>query len=129
MLHKSIPLLDWAFPDSQFLIFCANPNTDIFLGISTDKMEAAGAVIVAIMSKGLNNGRGWPFVTVPDFQERAEAMKDATGVLYVGFNPIISQANRAAWENYTNNAVEAQWYERARGGDFGFGYAIPGPHR
>lgn len=63
---------------------------------------------------GIDHGKSWPFVTLSSFQERAATIMDSSGVLYVGFNPIVYQADRTKWENYTYNNPEAQWYPAAR---------------
>ena len=35
-------------------------------------------------------------------------------MLYVGFNPVVTHANRLKWENYTNHDPEADWYKQGR---------------
>eukprot|EP00977_Amphora_coffeiformis_P019070 scaffold6899_cov183-Amphora_coffeaeformis.AAC.3 len=68
---------------------------------------------VAMIAHGLDHFRTWPFVTLSSFQERAHTVKELSGVLYVGFSPVVTHANRVAWENYTRNDPEAQWYQDA----------------
>lgn len=74
-------------------------------------MEAAGSLVVAIVDYGLNeSNEGWPFVTVGSFQRRAATVKDLSGALYIGLNPVIYPEQREAWEEYSTNSADANWY-------------------
>lgn len=63
---------------------------------------------------GIDHVKTWPFVTLSSFQERAATILDSSGVLFVGFAPIVENKDRLEWENYTNHDPEAQWYPAAR---------------
>lgn len=89
-------------------------QTESFREIATHKLEAAGSLIVAMIAYGQDHQLGWPFVTLSSFQERAHTVKDLSGVLYLGFNPVISREQRLAWENYTNYSPDANWYQEGR---------------
>ena len=56
-------------------------------------MEAAGSLVVALVAHGQDVGN-WPFVTLSSFQQRAHTVKDLSGALYLGFNPVVSALHR-----------------------------------
>lgn len=89
-------------------------QTVSFHEIATHKLEAAGSLVVAMIAHGEDHKLGWPFVTLSSFQERAHTVKDLSGVLYLGFNPVVSREQRLAWENYTNYHPDANWYQEGR---------------
>ena len=41
-------------------------------------------------------------------------MKSLSGVLYVGLEPYVAEADREKWENYTKYDWEAKWYKEGR---------------
>ena len=82
--------------------------------IATEKMQAAGNLVVAMVAYSQDSDSSWPFITLSSFQERAATTKDLSGILYLGANPVVSRENRLAWENYTNNHPDANWYEEGR---------------
>lgn len=84
------------------------------MGIVQNRLEAQGSLIVAMTAHGIDHGKSWPFVTLSSFQERAATIMDSSGVLFVGFTPIVPHQHREAWENYTTASPEAQWYPSAR---------------
>lgn len=77
-------------------------------------------MIVAMIAHGMDHKKswhhqqGWPFVTLTSFQERAHTVKDLSGVLYIGFYPIVEHDKRLAWENYTQHHADAHWYAEGR---------------
>lgn len=77
----------------------------------TVTQEAVGSLVVAMIAHGKDHFIDWPFVALSSFQERATSVKDLSGVVYIGFNPIVTHENRPAWENYTNHHADAQWYQ------------------
>ena len=87
---------------------------DNFVRIATERMQAAGNLVVAIIAFSVDSQSSWPFMTLTSFQERAATTKDLSGILYLGLNPVVSRANRLAWENYTNNHPDSYWYEEGR---------------
>eukprot|EP00977_Amphora_coffeiformis_P026278 scaffold25307_cov168-Amphora_coffeaeformis.AAC.11 len=171
--------------ESQYYA-AADKVTENFHAIATDRLQAAGSLIVAMIAHGQDHTKTWPFVTLSSFQQRASTVKDLSGVLYLGFNPVVrtildlpcvppcgidgqrgverlvvstnnrptvspilrgfhlpsrqswsfviiqlltpsfdisldvtiplkvSREQRLAWENYTNNDPESQWYEESR---------------
>ena len=77
-------------------------------------MQAAGNLVVAMIAFSEDSESPWPFITLSSFQERAATTKDLSGILYLGMNPVVSREQRLAWENYTNNHPDSNWYEEGR---------------
>jgi hypothetical protein len=88
--------------------------TDTFIEIATDKMGAAGSLVVAIVAESLTLKKKWPFVTLSAFQERASTIMRLSGALYIGMNPYVPHELREQWENYTWNDPDSQWYKESR---------------
>lgn len=74
-------------------------------------MGAAGSFVVAITSEALATGQQWPFVTLSAFQEKTTTIKDLSGSLYIGRNPVIPHRLRIEWEQYTSYTTD--WYKQA----------------
>lgn len=82
--------------------------------IATNKMGAAGSLVVAIVAHGIALGNSWPFVTLSSFQERSATVMRLSGALYIGMNPIVKDEYRKEWENYSTTSEDAMWYEQGR---------------
>lgn len=76
-------------------------------------MEAVGSLVVAIVDNGINGTKEWPFVTLSSFQLRASTVKDLSGALYIGINPVVSAANRLEWEKYSTESEDSKWYQES----------------
>ena len=87
------------------------PQTDTFLEIAKSKMGAAASLAVAEIAYGQDTAKTWPFVTMSSFQQRAKSIKDLSGVLYIGMNPMVESALRQKWQFYTNTDLDKQWYQ------------------
>jgi hypothetical protein len=74
-------------------------------------MGAAGSLVVAIVAEGIALHRGWPFVTLSAFQERAATVMRLSQALYIGMNPLVTDEQREAWENYTMTDPDRDWYK------------------
>ena len=46
---------------------------------------------------------GWPFVTLPNFQEQAVNVKSLSGAIYVSVNPIVQTDELPLWESYVQS--------------------------
>ncbi len=66
---------------------------------------------ICIRDSGIDHTKDWPFVTLSSFQEQSATVKQTSGALFVGMNPIVLQKDRAKWENYSVYNEEAQWYQ------------------
>ena len=63
--------------------------TETFTSIASNKMEAAGNLIVAMVAHGVDHTVPWPYVTLSSFQQRSTAVRALSGVLYLGFSPMV----------------------------------------
>lgn len=43
---------------------------------------------------------GWPFVTLPNFPQKAASVRELSGALYLSLLPIVQEKDRTAWEEY-----------------------------
>jgi hypothetical protein len=84
------------------------------MDIANEKMGAAGSLVVAIVAHGLSVQDSWPFSTLSSFQERASSVRKLSGALYIGLNPLVTEADRKVWEYYSNYHPDAGWYEEGR---------------
>jgi len=74
-----------------------------FNGIVEQKLAAVGAVEVAAIAQGLREERGWPFVTLLSFQERAALARSLSESLFLSINPIVNESDRSEWEDYVRD--------------------------
>lgn len=49
----------------------------------------------------------WPFVTLPNFQERAGNVRSISGAIYVSINPIVSIEQLPFWEDYVQSEASS----------------------
>jgi hypothetical protein len=56
---------------------------------------------VSITSHALFSKSKWPFVSLPDFEAKGEQLVELSGALYFSLNPVVTEENREAWEEYT----------------------------
>ncbi len=45
----------------------------------------------------------WPFVTLPNFQERAGNVRSLSGAIYISINPIVQADELPLWESYVQS--------------------------
>ncbi|CAB9496686.1 Receptor-type guanylate cyclase gcy [Seminavis robusta] len=93
----------------QFL-GAASKVTDTFLEIANDRLGYAGALVVSLVSHAIDREGAWPFVTLSNFPQRAQSVKEQSGILSIGVNPIVERRERRDWENYTLHHPEAVKY-------------------
>jgi len=84
------------------------------MDIATLSMGAAGSLVVATVAHGIDHVRKWPFVALSSFQERSATVEKLSGMLRVEINPVVTDADREAWENYTVNHFDNEWYMNGR---------------
>jgi hypothetical protein len=65
------------------------------------KMGSVGALGVEYTTYSTNFGNGWPFVTLPNFKERAWIARHMSGALLVGNSPVVTREHFDAWDDYT----------------------------
>jgi hypothetical protein len=75
------------------------------------KLGAIDSLDISITSYAVGTNATFPFVTLPDFDLRAAntlALADTFSVIFV---PLVTQANRLKWENYT--VQNEEWLTKA----------------
>jgi hypothetical protein len=65
------------------------------------KLEAVASIAGIVQAHAINSNSTWPFVTVPFFEEHVLATKSLTNAYGLALFPIVSDANRRKWENYS----------------------------
>jgi hypothetical protein len=78
-----------------------------FEDIVTQKLGALSSLSVAVIAHGADLNQTWPFVTLSAFQPRSATARSLSGAVYLSINPIVSDAQRAEWEEYV--VEEAGW--------------------
>lgn len=68
-----------------------------------DKIEVASSFGLSLTSYALDRGRAFPFVTLPGFVVRALKALELSKSEGMMWSPLVADADRAAWENYTVN--------------------------
>jgi hypothetical protein len=72
-----------------------------FVHIAERSIEAMAALKVSAVSQGIEEGyNSWPFVTIPNFQERAKIVHDSSKSIFVAVHPVVSDKNRYMWEQF-----------------------------
>lgn len=83
-----------------------------FNSIVTLKLTALGSLAVALTSQSQQTERGWPFVTLPDFAEKAAVVKRLSDSLFIEVLPIVTQETRKEYELYT--LENKNWLDESR---------------
>jgi hypothetical protein len=66
-----------------------------------NKLEASGALALDCQIHAILSNSTWPNVTVPYFEERVTATKSLTQAFGVLLFPIVTEADRVGWEEYS----------------------------
>jgi Adenylate and Guanylate cyclase catalytic domain/CHASE domain len=70
---------------------------------------------IATTSQVLHQNKStWPFVTIPDFEDRAAKLRSTSKALVVAFNPLVGNEDRQVWEQYT--VQNQDWLQQEYGG-------------
>lgn len=67
----------------------------------TQRLSANHILATAITSYALTAGQEFPFVTLPHFAEMGSAIRVTADSMVVHWKPLITEENRAAWEEFT----------------------------
>jgi hypothetical protein len=70
--------------------------------------DQINAIATAATSQALSNNLSWPFVTVPNFEARANDAGKLTGIGLAIFSPIVSASILADWEAYAVGALSLE---------------------
>jgi hypothetical protein len=63
-------------------------------------MGSVSALGVAYTAHSADVGSSWPFVTLPNLQEKAGIARHMSGALFVGISPVITREHFDAWDEY-----------------------------
>lgn len=83
-----------------------------FEEIFKEKFAALSTLGVSFTSYATGHNKTWPFVTMNDFQQRAASARRVSDALYTQILPIITEENRALWEEYS--VREKGWLDEGR---------------
>ena len=73
-----------------------------FQEVVSQKFEAIKAMTITLSAHVRSHpGEEWPFITLNDFQERADSVRKLSGALFLRFAPLVTDATREAWEAYS----------------------------
>jgi hypothetical protein len=95
-----------------------------FEDIAAQQLAAIGSLSVAatLYARSQPNTT-WPFVTLNDFQQRADDIRLLSNSLFVSIIPVISEEDRHAWEDYSLD--NSGWLEESRAyTEEGLGFAL-----
>jgi hypothetical protein len=95
-----------------------------FEDIAAQQLAAIGSLSVAatLYARSQPNTT-WPFVTLNDFQQRADDIRLLSNSLFVSIIPVISEEDRHAWEDYSHK--NDGWLEESRAyTEEGLGFAL-----
>jgi hypothetical protein len=65
--------------------------------------------IAAVTSHALNTNASWPFVTIPDYDLRAESARDLGDEFSVALHPLVSLDDREEWGQYSIDNIDWLW--------------------
>jgi len=63
-------------------------------------LGTASAIGVEMTAHSLNNAEKFPFVTLPNFERRAENARHMSGAMMVGLCPLVERHHFEAWDEY-----------------------------
>jgi class 3 adenylate cyclase len=63
--------------------------------------EVYEAFSLTITSISVGTAANWPFVTIPNFEAQCLKLINRTGSQQVSFSPLVTEAERVAWEKYS----------------------------
>ncbi len=81
------------------------------------KLSAVDSLRIALTSHGSNipNNQTWPFVTIPDWDFRANNVKDLGSLLSIALHPMVTEGDREEWEQYVQENLDWLWQAQDRG--------------
>mmetsp|Transcript_18031 Transcript_18031/g.27936 ORF Transcript_18031/g.27936 Transcript_18031/m.27936 type:complete len:1210 (-) Transcript_18031:105-3734(-) len=74
------------------------------------EIAAVSGMAVAASGEVLGQKEQWPFVTIPNFQERAGNARTLSGAIYLSINPVVATDQLPDWEKYIRGQVNS-WIE------------------
>ncbi|CAB9503263.1 Receptor-type guanylate cyclase gcy [Seminavis robusta] len=76
------------------------------------KMGSISTLGVAFTAYSVNFGDNWPFIALPNFQQRAGNARHMSGALFVGVAPVVTRENFDAWDEYVTSE-DNRWIDEA----------------
>jgi hypothetical protein len=72
-------------------------------------VEISAVSGLAVTATGQADGQKeqWPFVTMPNFQERAGNARALSGAIYLSINPLVPSGHLPDWEKYARGPQNA----------------------
>jgi hypothetical protein len=106
------------FDESAFTVLTS------FEEIAAQQLAAIGSLSVAATLYARSQpDTTWPFVTLNDFQQRADDIRLLSNSLFVSIIPVVTEEQRPAWEDYSLNNIG--WLEQSRAyTEEGLGFAL-----
>lgn len=73
------------------------------------RVQIMRAFSISLTSTAASLNATWPFVTIPDFEARATAVRVTCNSDFVELYPYVTEQDRPAWEAYTQDPVNLKW--------------------
>lgn len=73
------------------------------------EMGATSGLGVAATAYAVDSKSAWPYVTLPDFQQRASNSRKLSQALFVSINPIVAEEEFDPWEKYVSQNSANYW--------------------
>jgi hypothetical protein len=89
----------------------SHPFPATFTEIATSRLGAISSLTVAATAHSIDHEKDWPFVTLSWFQHRALTVRLLSGATFISINPIVNDADRRAWEDYSWNSSDSGWHQ------------------
>ena len=81
-----------------------------FQQIAQQRLGAISSLTVATTAHSLDHTEPWPFMTLSWFQHRTLTTRSLSGALLITLNPLVTEDDRAEWEDYSFNSADAHWH-------------------
>lgn len=75
------------------------------------RLHEISALSAAYTAEGATSHQDWPFIALPNFQQRAEKTLHSSGAIFVSSAPYVRTEERAAWETFVANSTNHAWIE------------------
>ncbi|CAB9526582.1 Guanylate cyclase (Partial), partial [Seminavis robusta] len=86
--------------------------TDSFLDVAGSRLGVMASLGVSLTTSVNDNGQQeFPFITMSNFQQRAQPIRSQSGAVYMHFNPFIMEGQRVAWEQFLVGPEGSKWLD------------------
>lgn len=90
---------EWNEYETQFE-GAAEKVLETFLDVARGRLGIIASLAVTLTSSASDQQQEWPFVTMSNFQQRAAAIRDHSGAVYIHINPFVMEGDRKNWEEF-----------------------------